>query len=469
MKKHKLGIIVPYRNRPKQLNTFTERIASFLDIPYELIIVEQADEREFNRGKLLNIGFLKAMELQCDYVVFHDIDMLPVKADYSYSNKPIHLISEFDLPEEVNRQLFDDYFGGVTLFPSNIFKQINGYTNEYFGWGFEDDNLLLRCKENQIKLDSKKVIQKSRDGIGLQFDGKKSLVAVRNVLNIVRNFSIVVNFTVDEIVNSKKEITDEFSVFSIPGFDTALTYNSFRNFTFQFWDKYLTSHALTSEHFPEGTYTAVITINNRSSKFKSVSFYLNGELIKTEPYERLSSIKGQRLLYLGVGDPERTKKPNYFKGKINTFCIYENILDEFTIANLSNNIDFSAFNFSGASDLKVYYDAKFVKGNSLIDLSGNYNDGTVVGCEQVVTKVCKEKEIQIPSRREGVFEVLPHDENGYKDGYWVNWASRENQMDYYTKYYNKKTNYQSDGLSTCKFKEVESISNGNLHKYKVSL
>lgn len=468
MNEHKLGIVVPYRDRPNQLKTFTERIADSIDLPYELIIVEQVDDKEFNRGKLLNIGFMKAVSLDCDYVVFHDIDMIPIKADYSYSDIPVHLISEFNLPDGVSRELFDDYFGGVTLFPTNIFKQINGYTNEYFGWGFEDDNLLLRCKENHIKLDSKKVVQSARDGIGLQFDGSKSYVGVKNIFNMVRNFTIVTNFTIDQIVNSKKEITDEFAIFSIPGFDTTFTYNSFRNFTFQFWDKDQSSHSITSEHFPEGTFTAAITINNRSPK-KTVALYINGKLVKEVEHKRLSDIKTPEYFYLGVGDPERTKKPNFFKGKINTFCIYDKLLNDFTISNLSKNTEFSAFNFGNSSDLKLYYDGKFVKGSTLLDLSGNNNNGTVMGCDQVVTQQSKEKFISIPSRREGKYEVLPHDENGYKDGYWVNWSSRENQMDYYNKYYSKKTNYQQDGLTSCRFKEVENFSSGNLHKFKVSL
>ena len=57
---HKLGIIIPYRNRPEQLATFRKEINDYLDIDFELIVVEQSDKKDFNRGKLLNIGFLKA-------------------------------------------------------------------------------------------------------------------------------------------------------------------------------------------------------------------------------------------------------------------------------------------------------------------------------------------------------------------------------------------------------------------------
>ena len=120
----KLGIVVPYRNRPNQLSQFKQHLKNFISQPYQLIVVEQSDNKEFNRGKLLNIGFLKAEELGCDYVVFHDVDMLPLSADYSYSHFPVHLISDLELPPDTKRDLFDNYFGGVTLFPTNVYKQI---------------------------------------------------------------------------------------------------------------------------------------------------------------------------------------------------------------------------------------------------------------------------------------------------------------------------------------------------------
>jgi len=311
---HRLGVIVPYRKRPKQLETFLESIGDYLNsIDHRIIVVDQDDDEDFNRGKLLNIGFIEAKAQGCDYVVFHDVDMLPINADYSYTEEPTHLIGSLDLPEGYSRDLFDTYFGGVTIFPSSIFESINGYTNEYFGWGFEDDNLLLRCKEVGIKLDSKVLPQTSRDGIGLQFNGEDSLVALPNVLNNTRDFSLVVNFTINKIKNDPVEITDEHTIFSIPGFDTALTYNSFRNFTFQFWKKDLSSMAITSDHYPEGTYTAIIMIENRSDP-KVVRLFLNGEKVGELTYDKLKQFDS-KFIYLGVGDPEREKKQNYIKFK----------------------------------------------------------------------------------------------------------------------------------------------------------
>ena len=92
----KLGVIVPYRKRPGHLRKFRESIKSYLkDQDYELIVVEQNDDLPFNRGKLLNVGFQQAIRKQCDYVVFHDIDMLPIDVAYQYSDVPIHLATNF--------------------------------------------------------------------------------------------------------------------------------------------------------------------------------------------------------------------------------------------------------------------------------------------------------------------------------------------------------------------------------------
>lgn len=465
---HKLGIIVPYRNRPEQLSIFKKTIKTYLkEIDYELIVVEQVDSKDFNRGKLLNIGFIEASLLNCDYVVFHDVDLIPINADYSYSPYPVHLIGSLDTPEGFKRETFDTYFGGVTLFPSKLFKVINGYTNEYYGWGFEDDNLLLRCIETSISLDSKTITQDGRNGIGLQFNGKNSFVAIPNIIKKGRDVTLMVNFSIDEIKTNKKEITDIFSIFSIPGFDTTLTYNSFRNFTFQFWKKDLSSMSITSDHLPDGTYTATIVIENRA-KDKCATFYLNGNKIGSLQFDKIKPLDS-KYIYLGVGDPERETKNNWFFGKINTFAVYEHALPSTTISRLYRNVDKSLFSFECYDKLNLYYDSKYVRENTILDLSGNNNNGYVSNCTQVITKISRDITVPLPHRRQGEFRALPHDENGYTDGYWLNWKSRENQIDYYDKYYKKSTNLKEDGITNCEYKIISKEVENNNTYLKVEL
>jgi predicted glycosyltransferase involved in capsule biosynthesis len=149
-----MGIIVPYRNREEHLSKFLPHMEKFLkDVDHQIFIIEQADDKPFNRGKLLSVGFSIAKE-SCDYVCFHDVDMLPLKADYSFPKTPTHLATAveqfgFEMP-------YPTYFGGVTLFNIQDFELANGYANEYWGWGAEDDDLQFRCKLVGLEVDSRK-------------------------------------------------------------------------------------------------------------------------------------------------------------------------------------------------------------------------------------------------------------------------------------------------------------------------
>lgn len=151
--KHKLGVIVAYRERKEHLKQFIPHIQNFLkDLPHHIYIIEEEDNVPFNPGKLRNVGFTLAKE-KCDYVCFHDVDMLPKSADYSYPDHPILLAThveqfDFDVP-------YPQYFGGVTLFNCKDFEKINGYCNSYWGWGCEDDDLRLRCLYKKLKIDSR--------------------------------------------------------------------------------------------------------------------------------------------------------------------------------------------------------------------------------------------------------------------------------------------------------------------------
>ena len=464
---HKLGIVIPYRNRPNQLSEFRKSISSYLSTPHEVIVVDQQDDLDFNRGKLLNIGFQKADELGCDYIALHDIDMLPIDADYTYSDKPVHLITELDLPEGVNRQLFDSYFGGVTLFPSYIYKQINGYSNEYYGWGFEDDDLFLRCIENGINLDSKVVPQFTRNAVGLKFNGKDSFAAVPNVLKSFRDYTVFTSFRFDEINRLKENITDNNSIFSIPGFDTTLLINSFFDLSFQFWKKDLSSISINNKILPQGHFNVAVKFSNKSNP-ACISVYVNGKKIGDNTYDELLPIHKSKLIYLGVGDPNRDEKQNWFNGSIDRFAIFNRCLTDDEIYRLTSEAPHTLFDFTFSDDLVSYYEMLNIKSNTLIDLAGE-NDGYSSNCKQVYMPKSKDINVFLPHRREGKFKVLPHKENGYKDGYWVNWASRQNQLKYLKKFYKKRSKFKNDGLSTLKYKISQNFSSGNFHHLEVHL
>ena len=157
--KHHLSVVVPYRKRENHLKKFIPHMTKFLhDFPHTIIIVEQADEKLFNRAKLLNIGFDYGKK-ESDYFAFHDIDMLPYEADYSYPDKPYHMAT--NVGQFGGGFAYENYYGGVNLFNKDDFKKINGYHNEFWGWGGEDDDILKRIKQHGYDIYRRKGVYQS--------------------------------------------------------------------------------------------------------------------------------------------------------------------------------------------------------------------------------------------------------------------------------------------------------------------
>lgn len=157
----KLCLVVPYRDREAHLVEFLPWMRKTLQdqaIDYKILIVEQTFDRPFNRAKLLNIGFAHTIG-KFDYYCFHDVDMLPLESDYSYCSNPTHLATQ---AEQFDWKLpYDGYFGGVTIFDRESFKRINGYSNEYWGWGAEDDDVFHRCRATHTTMSRKPCRYKS--------------------------------------------------------------------------------------------------------------------------------------------------------------------------------------------------------------------------------------------------------------------------------------------------------------------
>lgn len=145
---NKLSIIIPYRNRAQHLAQFLKHYRpKFPDA--EFLVIEQSINKQFNRGLIKNIG---ALQSQADYFIFHDVDMLVQgPADYSYPENPTHLATKasqfgWKMPHE-------NYFGGVVSFNRADFEKINGYSNQFWGWGGEDDSLYFSVIAANLKID----------------------------------------------------------------------------------------------------------------------------------------------------------------------------------------------------------------------------------------------------------------------------------------------------------------------------
>jgi len=177
-----LAIIVPYRDRAEHLQLFVPHIAAFFssaakDVGGNISItfVEQEHGLEFNRGIMNNIGYSLSKN-RCDYVCFHDIDWLPIRADYSEPNgiAPIVWYGAERIIDPrrftINSSNLEFLFGGVTLFRNGDFEKVNGFANAYWGWGWEDSDICNRCLVEDIPLERRKGTFTPLPHINMGFD-----------------------------------------------------------------------------------------------------------------------------------------------------------------------------------------------------------------------------------------------------------------------------------------------------------
>lgn len=140
-------IVIPFRRREHHLDRLLPALRAALaaqGLDYRILVVEQSEGKLFNRGKLLNVGARHAWE-ESDYFVFHDVDMIPEQAEYGCPSQPLRLITHMSTSHRGLERMRGSYFGGTSSLCKDHMTLINGFSNRYWGWGKEDDDLLLRC------------------------------------------------------------------------------------------------------------------------------------------------------------------------------------------------------------------------------------------------------------------------------------------------------------------------------------
>ncbi|CAH1789492.1 unnamed protein product [Owenia fusiformis] len=144
----KVAIVIPYRDRLGHLKILLRRLHPMLrkqQIAYRIFVVEQAGTDQFNRGRLMNIGYAEAMkEDNFDCFIFHDVDLIPEddRNVYLCDDQARHLSSAID--EMRYHIMYYNYAGGVIALNRQNVLKVNGYSNDYWGWGNEDDDFSAR-------------------------------------------------------------------------------------------------------------------------------------------------------------------------------------------------------------------------------------------------------------------------------------------------------------------------------------
>jgi hypothetical protein len=409
----KLGIIVPYRNRYEHLEKFKKSIVEYLDLNsydnYVIIIVEQDNAKLFNRGMLLNIGFKEAKRLNCNYVVFHDVDMLPIDADYSYSDTPIHLATD-NIP-------FESYFGGITLFPTDIFEKINGFSNLYWGWGFEDDDLRYRCIKNDVPFQN--IISDTFINELLPiFNGVDAYATIPNIINYNRNFKIELDINLDRVIYDVNKQFDTFPILTIQGYDFKLFYNSFNRFYLQLFDKNGNYYDVHSDIVTTSKNKILIEYNKKEN---TINLVVNDIVNTIELTNHIYNYSNTGNIIIGTD----TTNENFFKGTINELLIEKN------------------------GEIAIHYKNYGITEYCFTDISGNENNGEFFNVYLDYFKPFQNYYAYIPFRRDSKLLKLEHDDCGFNDGRWRDDNSRWNQLRYNNEVQLGHHNDIDDGLSTC--------------------
>ncbi|XP_028839096.1 beta-1,4-galactosyltransferase 4 [Denticeps clupeoides] len=152
----RVAVLIPHRNREKHLLYLLHHLHPFLQrqqLHYGIYVIHQAGDVTFNRAKLLNVGYLEALkDLSWDCFILHDVDLVPENDHnlYTCDQHPKHLVVGRNVTGY--RLRYKGYFGGVTALTKEQFLQVNGFSNSYWGWGGEDDDLRIRVELQKMKI-----------------------------------------------------------------------------------------------------------------------------------------------------------------------------------------------------------------------------------------------------------------------------------------------------------------------------
>jgi hypothetical protein len=461
----KLGVCIPYRNREEHMKVFVPHVSKFLEergIEHTIYLAHQCDDKLFNRGLMKNIAAKHAFDDGCDYIVWHDIDMVPEdeSCDYSFpKDNPQHIavrISQSDYQLK-----YEEYFGGAVVFSKEQVEKTNGYSNDYWDWGMEDDDLFWRCVmegyAEKTKLDySEEKYVANFNGISskIEFEPSKEQ---RDCLSDSHTVSILVKaeqqiekVPIWLIGDSNRQFM-EYPIFRKPGYDWGLSFNNSRAYTMQLWDR-MRNHLYQWIKRYENQWSWITLAVD--AKNKKIHFYLNGRESDARlgtgtqsPLEYKETLKRYGMEPFTIG---YSKSPNevFFKGAIADIKMWNRCLTPDEIKNIHKETP---------------------KDNLILDI---FDMNLEIGKKRRIELTSEKIEIPhtiLPYRRNGKFKCLPHQTEGLiTEGGIDKWAKGEttarNERRYILKMQQGEIDYKNDGINNMKYELLSIDTIYNRHK-----
>lgn len=484
--KDKLAIIVPYRDRQKHQDIFIPHMHEFLKdkgIDYDIFIAEQSDDRPFNYGKLCNIA-VKEVGEEYTYFAFHDIDMLPVsdECDYAYPEVPVHLATQVQVHDY--KLPYAQYFGGVVLINREDFEKANGYSNEYWGYGFEDLDLLYRLQKSGAYLEkfydlnktystyneldilpyriedvSVSLNQKSQKITYCNFEVSDYIYGAMNryVTDLTKK-----SFSISFWFNDDGNVTFSKNLFSFEGSDTGVFLSNGNQIIAQVWDN-KKQHSEVVTHYSRNRWNHVVL--SYDSNIKELSLYLNNIKItrklndEFEIYDytnhcikisdELSEIKISNIVGYEKSASDEFVNEMYYNG--------ETILD--LIGTKYGYFPSLYYNFN-----------KMYRNNLLLDSGKLHNHIKVYGkLNTFDTEISLTDDLYLPVRLEGRYTSLNHenDTNIIEKYYTYNPDVIENADIFFEDILTEQVDYKDIGLNSLEYEIVKEEKKPNYKQFRI--
>lgn len=454
----KLGVCVPYRNREMHLNEFIPKVGKYLkeqNIDFQMYFCHQVDDKLFNRGATKNIAAKHAFEEGCTHIVWHDIDMIPEEdggADYTFpEDGPRHIATQIS---QMNYGLkYHEYFGGAVVFSKEQVEATNGYSNEYWDWGMEDDDLFWRC--NKEGLTNNTYIEESLNSQPYKrFNGDNSFIKIpftqpmRSLNSRSHTVSVLMraNQQPDKnpifLIGSNERKYVEYPVIRVKGYDYGIGFNNSRAISLTYWNNFHQHNYMWVKRYDEQWtwVTAVFDSMDRKSHF-----YLNGSEVDTRggfgsksPLQFQGRLKnyGSEPWYIGTSPSEPDKSTvKFFKGDIAKVFVWKRALTPKEVSNLETAIP---------------------KDELTIDLDFKSPE---TDFQEYMTET-KVEDIKIPNsilpyRSDGRFRCLPHKDEGIVNGKFAKGeTTARNERRYVLQMQQDEIDYKSDGIAQVKYELV---------------
>lgn len=453
----KLGVCVPYRNREEHLKEFIPEVGKYLEargIDYCMYFAHQKDDKLFNRGAMKNIAAKVAFEDGCDYIVWHDIDMIPEEgggADYSYpADHPRHIATNIS---QMDYQLkYFEYFGGAVVFTKEQVEKTNGYSNEYWDWGSEDDDLFWRCYLEGLA--DVKIPLVQEDAQYYHFRGQDSYIKIPTEGTRLRNFmgmshSIQITCRAFQqlnkiqmyLVGDPRRKYVEFPILIIPGYDYGFNFNNSKAVSIQFWNTFNQHNQIWCKKYDQqwSTFTATFDALNQECRL-----YLNGHEIDASLGQgsqsplrwtgHLKRYNNQDIYVATTPSVPREDPRKFFKGDIREIKIWNRCLDRVEVED--------SYQYYNIDDDPLFwmYDGKC--SHNFLDFNVDLIKGETIS---IVDSI-------LPYRVAGRFRCLPHEDEGIVGGKFKKGKpSADNERRYQTMMQQGKIDYKNDGIAQVQY------------------